>query len=274
MTAPGSTTPGRTTAVPMMSGPMTSGPMVSGRAGSGTADRGTSRFVADAAAHPIDEWGRNEQFIAVLDPLFRLRWSVRVDGLDHLAALPQHRRAPSGVLLVTNRRWWALDLVWVAWALGRDLERPVRFVGHPDRIPSGPVLRRIGALIEHPAEVRGALRHGEAVLLGASASWQPRTVGAVDPAMVATARELGAPVLPVAAMSSPLTRRALLHIGPPVAPPAHRRGPLADTEFAERVQHAVQQLLHRPDGGVVDARRIDRPADRPADPRPIVRGVA
>lgn len=230
-------------------------------------DTGPSRFVAAAAEHPVDEWGRNEQFVALMDPLFRLRWSVRIDGpdgpdgsdgldgRDGLAAITSDGGHQQGTLLVVNRRWWALDLVWVAWALGRRLGRPVRFVGHPDRVPSGPLLRRMGALIEHPAEVRGALRHGEVVLLGANAVWHPRDVGAVEVAMIGAAMEANARVMPAAAISSPVTRRALLRIGEAVTPSGKRRGPLAEAEFAEQVQAAVQRLLHRPDGGVIAPRR-------------------
>ena len=44
--------------------------------------------------------------------------------------------------------------------LSEAVDRPVRFVGRPDVAPIGPLLRRIGGLLDHPDEVAGALCRG------------------------------------------------------------------------------------------------------------------
>ncbi len=53
----------------------------------------------------------------------------------------------------------------------------------------------------------------------------------------------GVPVFPVATMSSALGRDARAEVGPQVRPRRKRRGPLAEVELAEQVQHHIQRIL-------------------------------
>src|SRR5688572_29896019 len=128
----------------------------------------------------VDEWGRDARLIELLSPLARLRWNVSVGGSHHLPAR-------AGALIVTNQRRLSLSPLYVAWALAHATGRPVRFVGRPDIAPLGAALRRVGALLSDPAEVRGALRSGELVVIGARATSHPRHAGAVDHEMVGAA---------------------------------------------------------------------------------------
>ena len=80
------------------------------------------------------------------------------------------QRLPSrkGALIVVNARTLALAPIYAALALSETVDRPVRFVGRPDVAPVGPLLRRIGALLDHPDEVAGAL-----AALGLSTAFVP-----------------------------------------------------------------------------------------------------
>lgn len=201
-----------------------------------------TRTVAMAPVRPflpagqVDEWGRDAHVIDALGPLFRLRWNVLVGGEHHLPAR-------AGALLVTNDRRLSFSPLYVSWALARATGRPVRFVGHPDIVPFGPALRRLGAILRDPAEVHGALHHGELVVLAASSTTHPRFAGEIDPALVAAAVRAGVQVYPVASMSSPVGRSARVQVGAAVRSRVKRRGPLAEHELATAAQRHLQRLL-------------------------------
>ena len=184
----------------------------------------------------VDEWGRDERLIRGVAPFAGLRWNVSVAGLDHV---PER----AGALLVTNTRRLSLNQIFVSWALANETGRPVRFVGRPDIAPMGAILRRLGALLHHPQEVEGALRHGELVLVATSPTGHPRHAGTVDHELVGSAVRAGVRVLPVASMSSVFGRAARADVGPAVRPRRARRGPLAEVELAESVQRQLQKML-------------------------------
>jgi hypothetical protein len=184
----------------------------------------------------VDDWGRDAQLVELLSPLMRLRWNVSVGGLHHLPAR-------AGALLVTNQRRLSLSPLYVSWALSSACGRPVRFVGRPDTAPLGAALRRVGALLSDPAEVRGALRHGELVVIGASATAHPRHAGSVDHQLIAAAVTADVVVIPVASMSSVFGRSARAEVGPAIRQRRGRRGPLADIEIAEAAQRHLQKIL-------------------------------
>lgn len=186
--------------------------------------------------HSVDDWGRDPHLVAALSPLARLRWNVSVGGVQHLPTR-------GGALLVCNSRRWAQSALWAAWALGDATGRPVRFVGRPDIAPVGAFMRRIGGLLDDPAEVQTALRNHELVLLAAEPTAHPRHAGTVPHLLVGAAVIAGAPVYPVATMSSAVGRAARAEVGPQVRPRRKRRGPLAEVELAEQVQHHIQRLL-------------------------------
>lgn len=192
--------------------------------------------VAAMLARPtVDEWGRDVRLISALSPLTHLRWDVSVGGAQHL---------PNGAaLIVVNTRRFALTPVSTALALSDELDRPVRFVGRPDVVPFGPLLRRVGGLLAQPAEIAGALRAGELVVLGATATGNPRHAGTVDHALVAPAIREGVPVHVAATLSSKVSRQARVEVVGALRAGRKRRGPLAEVELAERAQRRLQEVL-------------------------------
>ena len=187
-------------------------------------------------SHSVDDYGRDPHLIAAVGPLARLRWDVSVGGLHHLPSR-------QGALLVCNSRRWSLTPVFAALALSEATGRPVRFVGRPDVAPFGPLLRRLGGLLAQPADVLGALRHHELVLLPAAATAHPRHAGVVPHELVGAAVVAGVPVFPVATTSPNVGRTARAEVGPQVRARHHRRGPLAEVELAEQVQRHLQRML-------------------------------
>jgi hypothetical protein len=184
----------------------------------------------------VDEWGRDAQLISLLSPLARMRWDVTVSGVQHL---PKR----SGALLVTNARRFALSAIYASWALSDAVDRPVRFAGRPDVAPLGPLLQRLGGLLLDPDEIRSALRADELVIISTAATSAPHLAGAVDAQLIGSAVVSGAPVFPVASMSSVLGRSARVDVGAAVRSHRQRRGPLAEVELAELVGHRLQRML-------------------------------
>jgi len=193
-------------------------------------------FRAAWPAYSVDDYGRDTHFISALSPVLKLRWDVSVGGLHHLPAR-------TGALLVCNTRRWSMSNVYAALALSEACGRPVRFVGRPDIAPASSIMRRLGGLLAQPADVLSALRHHELVLVSAAATAHPRHAGEVPHALVGPAVIAGVPVFPVATMSSALGRGARAEVGPQVRPRRKRRGPLAEVELAEQVQHHLQRML-------------------------------
>jgi 1-acyl-sn-glycerol-3-phosphate acyltransferase len=186
--------------------------------------------------HSVDDFGRDPHLVGLLAPFVKLRWDVTVGGTQHLPVR-------GGALLVCNSRTWALNAVYAALALSEATGRPVRFVGRPDVAPVGPFMRRIGALLARPDEVLGALRHHELVLISSEGTRHARHAGPIDHHLISAAVVAGAPVFPVATMSSAIGRTARAEVGPQVRPRRKRKGPLAEVELAEQVQHHLQRML-------------------------------
>lgn len=186
--------------------------------------------------HAVDDWGRDPALVRALSSLGHLRWQVSVGGVERLPVR-------GGALLVTNSRHLSFSAIYTAMAVGEATGRPVRFVGRPDIVPVGPLLRRIGGLLARPDEVEGALHHHEIVVMPTAATSHPRHAGAVDVSLIAAALATGTPVFPAASMSSLLGRGARVEIAPAVRLKHKRRGPLGDVEMAEAVQHHLQKVL-------------------------------
>lgn len=184
----------------------------------------------------VDDWGRDAKLVGLTVRLGRLRWSLTLDGERRLPA----RR---GALIVVNARRYALTPVFTALALGEATGRTVRFVGRPDVVPFGPVLRRLGGLLDRADEVGGALRAGELVVLGARPQVHPRRVGRVDHEVIGAALSTRTPVFPTATLTSPLTGHARIRIGSAARPRRRRRGPLSELELADVVERRIQRLL-------------------------------
>lgn len=190
---------------------------------------------SDLTGHDLDDWGRSRRVAAVAGAVAGVRWSVSCGGLDHLPS-------EGGALLVTSARWGAATTSMVATALERHAGRTVRRGGRPVRAPLGPVLARAGAVPGRPVEIRQILAAGELVVVGTRAVRESRRAGGVDPTLIEMALETEVAILPVAAVSSPTSRRARLEIGAPV-PTSTRRGGLAPIETADAVRYALQHLL-------------------------------
>ena len=201
------------------------------------ADVGASvvRFT-DEQAGVVDDWGRDAGLVRTVIGLAHLRWDVTVGGDQRL---PRRK----GALIVVNARALALAPIYAALALSETVDRPVRFVGRPDSAPIGPLLRRIGALLDHPDEVAGALAAGQLVIMGATHNERLRKVGRVDHALVGGALAAGVQVFPAATSSNPIGRAARLEIGTPSRSPRRRRGPLSELELADQVARDIELLL-------------------------------
>ena len=184
----------------------------------------------------VDDWGRDAWMIKALGPVGRMRWAVSVGGAQHVPA-----EGPA--LLVANARRFSLASLYASWALSSATGRVVRFVGRPDTAPVGPFMRRLGALLDRPDEVANALRNGEVVLISAQSTNHPRHVGTIRHEQLTGAVLLGAPVLPVATMSNPGGRAARVEVAAPLRRRRRRRGPLAEVELADDLQHHLQRQL-------------------------------
>ena len=193
---------------------------------------------ADAGRLVVDEWGRDARLIDALAPFAHLRWAVSVTGAELVAR--------TGALIIVNTRRFALTPIATAWAIGDQLDRPVRFVGRPDVVPFGPLLRRSGGLLAQPAEIAGALRAGELVLIGADSTSTSGHAGRIDAALVGAAISEKVPVHLAAVTSSMTSRNVNVRISAPLRSNRQRRGPLAEVELAETARRRLQELLDEP----------------------------
>lgn len=184
----------------------------------------------------VDAWGRDAWLLDALRPLGKLRWNVTVGGEQHVP-----RDGPA--LLVANARRFSLSSLYASEALSRSTGRVVRFVGRPDIAPVGPLMRRLGALLDRPDEVANALRNGEVVMISASATSHPLHVGVIRHELLTGAVLLDAPVIPVATMSNAVGRSARVEVGARMRRRRQRRGPLAEVEMADDLRRQLQRHL-------------------------------
>jgi len=200
-------------------------------------------------ANEVDDWGRDNAFVNRIWSLSRLRWHTSVGGADRLP-----KRA--GALIVVNARRYAMAPLFASLALGAATDRPVRFVGRPDVAPVGPMMQRLGALLPVDAEIVGALRAGELVVIGASHEYTNRRTGVIDHRLVGAAVAAKVRVFPAAAVSVPLRRSARVEVGGPVRLRTRRRGPLEELETADLVQLRIDDLLDEM-GGTLTGTPLD-----------------
>ena len=196
----------------------------------------TARTLRAWTANQVDDWGRDNAFVNRVWSASQVRWSISVGGTEHLP-----RR--SGALIVVNARRFALAPLFAALAIGAELDRPVRFVGRPDVAPIGPMMQRLGALLPVEAELAGALRAGELIVLGAGHESTNQRTGLIDHRLVGAAVATKTPVVPAATVSVPLRRGARVEIGAPVKLRRKRRGPLDELETADLLQDRIDDLL-------------------------------
>jgi hypothetical protein len=192
----------------------------------------TRRWFADE----VDDWGRDEGHVNRIWALSRVRWDISVGGSR---VLPKR----SGALIVVNARRFALAPVFAALAIGGDVKRPVRFVGRPDIAPVGPMMQRMGALLPIAAEIEGALRAGQLVVLGADHRTDNASTGWVDHRLVGAAVAAKVPVFPAATTSMLVRRSARVEVGAAIKSARRRRGPLEELETADAVRSRIDALL-------------------------------
>lgn len=186
--------------------------------------------------YELDPWGADPQLVDLLDPVVGLAWRVQASGMEHLPAT-------GPAVLVTNRRLGLAEPFIVGRAVRKATGRRVRFVGIPDRVPAGPVLRRLGGAVDHPAELAALLRAGHIVALPLGQTWRkPLRAGSLTADALVPALEVGAPIVPVAVIGGEVTGRWRVAAGEPVDPPAGRT-PLALSQLAEAARAGVQALL-------------------------------
>ncbi|HEY5664484.1 MAG TPA: hypothetical protein VIS05_10655 [Ilumatobacter sp.] len=197
---------------------------------------GTARHLQSWTTDEVDDWGRDPGFVGRVWSSSRLRWSVSVGGTRHL---PKR----TGALIVVNARRYALAPVFAALAIGAEIGRPVRFVGRPDVAPIGPLMQRLGGLLPIEAELEGALRAGELIVLGAAPTATNLHTGHIEHQLVGAAVAAGVRVLPAATVSAPTRRSARVELCPPVRLSRPRRGPLEELETTDHVQARIDALL-------------------------------
>jgi hypothetical protein len=202
----------------------------------GSSIAGTARPLRDRSLDPVDDWGCDAGTVGRAFLVSRLRWEIAVGGAEHLAR-------QRGALVVVNARRWALAPVFTALALGHAVDRTVRFVGRPDIAPIGPMLQRLGGLLPIEAELEGALRAGEVIVLGAGRRLDNSSTGTIDHRLVGAAVAAGVRVIPAVALSVPFRRAARVELGAPVKPTRIRRGPLSELELADATQRRIDELL-------------------------------
>lgn len=107
----------------------------------------------------FDPWGLDLDLVRLLEPIGNVRFQLSVEGED---VLP--REGPA--VLLAPRRLVApsAEAFAIGLAVLRTTGRVVRTLGIPDVAPIAPLLRRLGAAVDHPAERRSLLRAGELVL--------------------------------------------------------------------------------------------------------------
>jgi hypothetical protein len=186
--------------------------------------------------YEIDEWGLDAGLVSAVSPLFGARWRIDV---EQAANVP----AAGAAVLVFNRRIGLSEPFVLTRGVRLAVGRFLRTVGVPDIAPVGPVLRRLGGVLDRPDEITGLLHAGALVAVPMAREVRRRTrAGGLPTRILEPALLTGAPVVPVAVVGRELGRSWRVVVGRPVAPPVGQ-GPLAAVELAETTRRRVQQLL-------------------------------
>lgn len=181
--------------------------------------------------HVVDEWGLDNDAVALAGHLPQARWGVRTADAG---------RIPDGPALLVHLGGGPLGWFGVVAGLGRATGRAIRFAGIPDRVPVGTVLRRLGGVVGDPADLRGLLRAGNLLAVSGDAVADD-DASAVLPAFAAAAA-VGAPAVPVVVRAArPWAPRPLVRVGPPV--PTRARGVARDgAEVAAALRGHLERL--------------------------------
>jgi hypothetical protein len=167
-----------------------------------------------AGLHEVDPWGFDRGVYDLAARAGRLRWSVHVEGAANLPA-------DGPALLVVNRRIGISEPLVVAMGVHEHTRRRVRPVGIPDVPVLGSFLRRLGGVLDAPAEIRGLLRAGEIVAVPCSRQpFHAAVPGVLRAAAVEAALDAGAPVFPVAVRGCELGLAWRVRVGAMVRAPS------------------------------------------------------
>lgn len=184
--------------------------------------------------HGVDEWGLDQDLCALVGSLPGMGHAVVVEGIHLLPDGP--------AVLVHDRTPLGFEAVAVAVGVGVAADRPVRTTGVPDVAPVVGVLRRLGGVGGHPADLRGLLRSGQLVAVGLTpVRARPGRTGVLPPDAVAAALATGAPLVPVSVRPARGPRRARVTIGESV-PTRRRRSARAADEVAGLVRDRIAEL--------------------------------
>lgn len=190
--------------------------------------------------YPIDPFGGDPQLQDALAPFADLLVRVTV---EHPARLPA--RGPA--LLVANRGLGLAEPAVLATAVRRAVGRRLRVIGAPDVPILGDLVRKLGAVMAYPADLRAVLRAGHMAAVPLGPTWLRAGAGTPPTGLLMAA--LGYPVVPVAVrpggpLGLPL-RPWVVRVGRPLALRAPRGSadPLAAAELGEAARDAVQTLL-------------------------------
>lgn len=187
-------------------------------------------------SYVVDEWGLDPDLVWMADPLFALRWDIRVTGAEQLPTV-------GGAVLVFNRRFGVSEPWVVARGIRQATGRYVRTVGVPDVAPLGPIVRRFGGVLDRTDEITGLLRAGQLVGLPMRREVRNRErAGQLEVSRIQAALDTATPVVPVALGGREAGRLWHMVIGAPIEP-RRRGGPLAAAELAETTRRCVQELL-------------------------------
>lgn len=190
-----------------------------------------------AGTWTVDPWGFDPGAYDLAARAGRLRWAVRVEDAEHVPS--------SGpALLVVNRRFGLSEPAVVAMGVHEASRRRVRPVGIPDVPVLGEVLRRLGGVLDAPAEIRGLLRAGKVVAVPCSRQpFHARVPGLLRAGAVRAALDAGAPVLPVAVRGNELGLAWHVRVGAPVARPVGEDLDAVAIAHADAVRDALGDLL-------------------------------
>ena len=157
----------------------------------------------------VDAFGLDVELHDAAVRVGRLRWRVILEGAEHI---PDHGAA----LLVVQRHIGISEQAVVAVAVASETDRRVHSAGIPGVAMVEAPLRRIGAMLAHPAETTAMLRDGHLVSVGLGWSPLDGEPGSISPDLVAPPLSWGVPVLPVATKGREWGRTWRVRIGPPV----------------------------------------------------------
>lgn len=192
-----------------------------------------------AGAHELDAWGFDHGVYDLAARIGRLRWDVRVEGAERVPSV-------GPALLVVNRRFGISEPAVVAMGVREATGRRVRPVGIPDLPVLGGLLRRLGGVLDAPAEIRGLFRAGEVVAVPCSR--QPVHAGLpglLRSSSITAALDARAPVLPVAVTGHELGLAWRVRVGAAIKVPRGGRQDRAGvaTDLADAARDALAVLL-------------------------------